>query len=100
MGKRIDCVILSGATVFAIKFKVGAQSYENRAIAQVTDYALNLKNFHEQIYKRNVVPVLICTKAADQTPFLKFHSDGVAKTLLTNEQSLASIVSLAHPQSR
>lgn len=99
MGKRIDCVIISGSTVFAIEFKVGAQSYENHAIAQVTDYALDLKNFHEQSHNRNIVPVLICTNAADQTPFLEFYSDGVAKTLLTNGQSLARIVSIAQSQS-
>lgn len=98
MGKRIDCVIISGSTVFAVEFKVGAQSYENHAIAQVTDYALDLKNFHEQSHCRNIVPVLICTKAADQTPFLEFYSDGIAKTLLTNGQSLASIVSIAQSQ--
>ena len=57
MGKRIDCVIISGATVFPIEFKVGAKSYENLAINQVTDYALDLKNFHEQSYTRNIVPI-------------------------------------------
>lgn len=55
MGKRIDCVIISGATVFSVEFKVGAQTYENSAITQVTDYALDLKNFHEQSHKRNIV---------------------------------------------
>ena len=99
MGKRIDCVIISGATVFSVEFKIGAQSYENHAITQVTDYALDLKNFHEQSHKRNIVPILICTKAADQTPLLEFYSDGIAKTLLTNGQSLANIISLAQSQS-
>ena len=99
MGKRIDCVIISGATVFSVEFKIGAQSYENHAITQVTDYALDLKNFHEQSHKRNIIPILICTKAADQTPLLEFYSDGIAKTLLTNGQSLSNIISLAQSQS-
>ena len=99
MGKRIDCVIVSGATVFAIEFKVGAQSYERQAIAQVTDYALDLKNFHEQSHNRPIVPVLICTKALDQTPIIEFYSDGLTKTLLTNGQSLARIISMANSQS-
>jgi len=100
MGKRIDCVIISGSTVFAVEFKVGAQSYENHAINQVTDYALDLKNFHEQSHIRNIVPVLICTNAPDQTPRLDFYSDGIAKTQLTNGQSLASIVSIAQSKSK
>jgi hypothetical protein len=99
MGKRIDCVIISDATVFSVEFKVGMQSYENHAITQVTDYALDLKNFHEQSHKIKIIPILICTKAADQTPFLEFYSDDIAKTLLTNGQSLANIIRLARSQS-
>ena len=99
MGKRIDCVIVSGKTIFSVEFKVGAQSFENHAINQVTDYALDLKNFHEQSHKRNIVPILICTKAADQNPTLEFYSDGIAKTILTNGQSLAKIIFLAQSQS-
>ena len=99
MGKRIDCVIISGTTVFSVEFKVGAQSYEKHAIAQVTDYALDLKNFHEQSHKINIIPILICTKAEDQDPFLEFYSDGIAITLLTNGQSLANIITLAESQS-
>ena len=99
MGKRIDCVIISGATIFSVEFKVGSKSYENAAITQVTDYALDLKNFHEQSHKRKIVPILICTKAADQTPFLEFYSDGIAKTLLTNGASLSNIISIAQTQS-
>ena len=99
MGKRIDCVIISGATVFSVEFKVGAKSYENHAITQVTDYALDLKNFHEQSHKIKIVPILICTEAVDKTPLLEFYSDGIAKTLLTNGQSLANIISLAQSQS-
>lgn len=99
MGKRIDCVIISGATIFAVEFKVGAELYESHAISQVTDYALDLKNFHEQSHNRNIVPILICTNAPDQNPFLEFYSDGIAKTLLTNGQSLAIIVSIVQSQS-
>src|SRR5215216_986384 len=39
MGRRIDCVLLSGGVVFAVEFKVCAKSYENYAIEQVMDYA-------------------------------------------------------------
>ena len=95
MGKRIDCIVISGTTIFCIEFKVGAQSYESSAITQATDYALDLKNFHEQSHKRKIVPILICTNAADHIPSLEFYTDGIAKTLLTNGQSLAHIISIA-----
>ncbi|MFA6471148.1 MAG: DUF2075 domain-containing protein [Candidatus Latescibacterota bacterium] len=98
MGRRIDCVVISGSVVFAIEFKVGAQSYENHAVAQVTDYALDLKNFHEQSHNINIVPILVCTKAVDQITLLEFYTDGIAKTILTNGQSLSKIVSIAQSQ--
>lgn len=99
MGKRIDCIVISGCVVFAIEFKVGAQSYDNHAVTQVTDYALDLKNFHEQSHNKNIVPILICTKAVYQTPLLEFYADRIAKTILTNGKSLSQIISLAQSQS-
>ena len=93
MGKRIDCVIISGSTVFAIEFKVGSKAYESHAINQVTDYALDLKNFHEQSHAIDIVPILICTNAKDQPQAIEFHDDRIAKTLLTNGESLSRIIS-------
>lgn len=48
MGKRVDVVILYSGIVFALEFKVGAKTYSNYAIEQALDYAIDLKNFHEQ----------------------------------------------------
>ena len=93
MGKRIDCVIISGSTVFAIEFKVGSHAYESHAINQVTDYALDLKNFHAQSHAIDIVPILICTNAKDQPQAIEFHDDRIAKTLLTNGESLSRIIS-------
>jgi hypothetical protein len=47
MGRRIDVVVIGGAVVFVIEFKVGAKTVNRAAINQVWDYALDLKNFHE-----------------------------------------------------
>src|SRR5215204_4090696 len=47
MGRRIDVVLLIGAVVFVLEFKVGEKEYKSQAIDQVWDYALDLKNFHE-----------------------------------------------------
>jgi hypothetical protein len=96
MGKRIDCVLISGSALFAVEFKVGAQSYESHAIDQVIDYALDLKNFHEQSHDKPIVPILICTEAAEHLCPLEFYGDGVAKTVLSNGSSLATIISEAN----
>ena len=55
MGKRIDAVVVSGAVVFVIEFKVGEKHYTRADLDQVWDYALDLKNFHEASH---AVPIL------------------------------------------
>ncbi len=92
MGKRIDCVVISGAVIFAIEFKVGATAFERHAIDQVVDYALDLKNFHEQSHQRIVVPILVCTEAEEPDAEFTLHPDRVAKPVCTNGDSLATII--------
>ncbi|CAG1005492.1 hypothetical protein MTYP_03264 [Methylophilaceae bacterium] len=89
MGKRVDCIAISGAVIFAIEFKVGATFYEKHAIDQVVDYALDLKNFHEQSHHEAIVPVLICTAALDEALTVEFYEDKIAQPVLTNGSSLA-----------
>lgn len=64
MGRRIDVVLLIGSIVFAIEFKVGAETFDRYAIEQVWDYALDLKNFHRASHHLPIVPVLIATEAS------------------------------------
>ncbi len=92
MGKRVDCVVLSGAVIFVIEFKVGYSSYDGYAIDQVTDYALDLKNFHEQSHARKIIPILICTEAREEFIKNEFDPDGVARPILSNGNSLRYIV--------
>ncbi|QQS46026.1 MAG: DUF2075 domain-containing protein [Acidobacteriota bacterium] len=61
MGKRIDVVLLIGPVIFVLEFKVGESRCTSSAINQVWDYALDLKNFHEQSHDRYIAPVLIPT---------------------------------------
>ena len=63
MGKRIDVVLLIGAVIFVLEFKVGEEEYTSSSIDQVWDYALDLKNFHESSHNKLIAPVLIPTKA-------------------------------------
>lgn len=92
MGKRIDCVILSGSAVYAIEFKVGAKSFDNGARTQVMDYALDLKNFHAASHDAPIIPILVCTNAPPQAFDLEFHEDKVGRVILTNGQNLAKII--------
>ncbi|PKN51741.1 MAG: hypothetical protein CVU55_09840 [Deltaproteobacteria bacterium HGW-Deltaproteobacteria-13] len=63
MGQRIDVVLLIGAVIFILEFKIGEKEYNANAIDQVMDYALDLKNFHESSHEQFIAPILIATKA-------------------------------------
>jgi hypothetical protein len=63
MGQRIDVIILIGAVIFILEFKIGEKEYSSYAIDQVMDYALDLKNFHESSHEQFIAPILIATKA-------------------------------------
>jgi predicted metalloenzyme YecM len=63
MGQRIDVIILTGAVIFILEFKIGEKEYSSNAIDQVMDYALDLKNFHESSHEQFIAPILIATKA-------------------------------------
>ncbi|CRX37958.1 DUF2075 domain-containing protein [Estrella lausannensis] len=92
MGKRIDCVIISGAVIFALEFKVGATKYGAHALTQVMDYALDLKNFHLASHQAHIIPILVSTEAIDKPFQVEFYADKIAKPLLTNGQSLKNII--------
>jgi hypothetical protein len=63
MGQRIDVLIIIGAVIFILEFKIGEKEYSSNAIDQVMDYALDLKNFHESSHEQYIAPILVATKA-------------------------------------
>jgi hypothetical protein len=64
MGRRIDAVLISGAVIFVIEFKVGESDFSRGDLDQVWDYALDLKNFHEASHGAPILPILVATGAA------------------------------------
>ena len=63
VGQRIDVLIIINAAIFVLEFKIGERKYSTYAIDQVTDYALDLKNFHETSHNKFIIPILIATEA-------------------------------------
>ena len=68
MGSRVDAVLLIGPVVFVVEFKVGEAAFDQAAVDQVWDYALDLKNFHEASHQVSLVPILIATEASKSAP--------------------------------
>jgi hypothetical protein len=96
MGRRIDAVILTGAVVFVVEFKVGDAVFDRAAIDQVWDYALDLKNFHEASHAAPIVPVLIAT-GARESPVLELRADDdrVYRPISVSPADLRATVELA-----
>ncbi len=98
MGKRVDVLLLIGNAIFVVEFKVGDRRYWSGAMNQVTDYALDLKNFHDTSHDRYIVPILIATEA----PVMPIHvestprRDGLLTTIKSNGSNLADIIRQVH----
>ncbi|MCC7510599.1 MAG: DUF2075 domain-containing protein [Planctomycetes bacterium] len=92
MGRRVDAVVLVGAAVFAIEFKVGAERHDSAAIEQVWDYALDLKNFHAASHEVSIVPILVATDAVSVPAEFRTAPDGVYEPLLVGSNGLRELL--------
>jgi len=92
MGRRIDAVVIVGAVVFALEFKVGEDGFDRSAIEQAWDYALDLKNFHEASHGLPIVPVLVATEA--RTVSLRFYvdADNVYRPLTVGGDGIRAVI--------
>lgn len=94
LGKRIDVTLLINGIVFCIEFKVGENVFNVNDKEQVWDYALDLKNFHEESSQLTIVPVLVATEAEKLKNDLVFsyYDDKVYVPLFANAQSLFPLI--------
>lgn len=92
MGKRADAIIILDGIIFVIEFKIRAATFDTAAIDQVTDYALDLKNFHSHSHSRILVPVIIATEAPARPIQLDLFSRDVTEPVLSNGHNLADLL--------
>ena len=95
MGKRVDNILLIDGIVFVLEFKVGEESYPLYALDQALDYALDLKNFHEQSHTKKIIPILISTHATEHINVLQPFEDSVFEPLRANKNNLTRIIKWA-----
>src|SRR5688572_7070342 len=89
IGSRIDAVVITGAAIVVIEFKVGANEFKRADESQVWDYALDLKNFHLGSYDAAIFPILVATKAPNRPSALTApHADRVFSPMRTNAEGL------------
>ena len=92
MGRRADAVLLLPHAVIVLEFKVGEARYTANALDQVFDYALDLKNFHEQSHNKVVIPVLVATEAPERPYQIHCYSDDLAHPVCTNKEYLGAVL--------
>lgn len=59
--KRMDVVLIESGIIFVIEFKTNKESTISADMAQCMEYALALKNFHEESKDAYIIPILIPT---------------------------------------
>jgi hypothetical protein len=90
IGSRADVVLILKHVLFVLEYKVGEQTAHLRHVEQVTDYALDLKNFHESSHDKIIAPVLVLSRLkSPATNCIGKASDNVVHTLVTDQDSLA-----------
>ena len=95
MGRRIDVVLLINGALFLLEFKAFNEQYSKADTIQVWDYALDLKNFHEESHNRPIVPILVATDAPCSNNSFVPYDDNVFLPLLSNYDNLPEIISTA-----
>ena len=95
--KRIDVVLLYSGIIFVIEFKVNKESFVALDMEQCMDYALDLKNFHEQSHDCYIVPILIPTnvdssKIYDNEENYKIFDDKIFDVISSTPDNLRNII--------
>lgn len=57
--QRIDCVIVAADIVIVIEYKAGSSATARAALLQAQNYALNLRDFHEESWQRTLIPIAV-----------------------------------------
>ena len=92
IGRRADAILILEGIVFVLEYKFGATSYDRISIDQVTDYALDLKNFHLGSHRVPIVPVLVASEAPDRPWNGQFSTDHIGDVVLANRYSLCDLL--------
>lgn len=94
LGKRIDVTLLINGIVFCLEFKVGEETFNANDKEQVWDYALDLKNFHEESANLTIVPILVATEAEsiDNELVFSYYDDKVYEPLFANSETLLTLI--------
>ncbi|MBX3731222.1 MAG: DUF2075 domain-containing protein [Verrucomicrobiae bacterium] len=91
--KRIDAVILAADVIFCLEFKTEEREHKADARQQAEDYALDLRDFHEESRNRRIIPVAIALRAGAAPVGRSAASTEVVRPVVSaNESQLAHVI--------
>lgn len=96
IGNRIDAIVLLPGIVFLLEFKVGETTYPHYALEQVTDYALDLHDFHKESHNKLLSPILICTNAPQKHDSIDFLQELILEPCCCNAENLKNTMEQLH----
>ena len=96
IGNRIDAIVLLPGIIFLLEFKVGESSYPHYALEQVTDYALDLHDFHKESHNKLLSPILICTNAPQKQASIDFLQELILEPCCCNAENLKNTMEHLH----
>jgi Uncharacterized conserved protein (DUF2075) len=94
---RVDAVLLATDIIFCIEFKTEEKQHNSQTDRQAEDYALDLRDFHEQSNGRCIIPFAVAAKADTeaQTVPPEVGHDAVRPVWRTNAPDLAAQILIA-----
>lgn len=98
LGRRIDTVLLIKDWVICLEFKTGGTAFVTSDVDQAVDYALCLRDFHEDCKTRRIVPLLCVEHGPNSACTHKLNClETVSSCVLANSESLSDALnSIAH----
>ena len=90
--RRVDAVLLARDVVFVIEFKTEEKKHAASTRRQAEDYALDLRDFHEQSRDRVIVPVAVAPNAPSVEPRVAENDDLVREAYRANAIDLAAMI--------
>ncbi len=96
LGSRIDVVALIRSVLFVIEFKVGDEHFKSSAMDQASDYAVDLKNFHETSHALPIAPIVVPTRAKSAVTSIALtpHGDNVLRPIQATTELLGEVIRL------
>lgn len=96
LGRRLDAVLLVGAAVCVIEFKVGSDKADSASRRQVEDYAADLRDFHAPTQALAIFPIVCATEAKSSELHPLHIKDRVAQTAAVPPAQIKEFLFRAH----